>query len=110
MTAPVACHREDGELVGFLAPAEDGWVPTTVFGYPLGEATDRDSAEDLLLATGLSVLADRWSLRDGDTWLDALILEARPDAVTVSIVDANVEPYGQRRTLRAPIGDRLRRR
>lgn len=111
MTAPVACHRDDGELVGFLTPVDGGWVPTTVFGYPLGEAADRDSAEDLLLAVGLSVLADRWSLFDGDVWLDAMILEARPDEVTVAIVDANVEPYGQRRTLRAPVGtDRLRRR
>ena len=74
---------EPGELVGLLLPAEDaGWVPATVFGAPLGPATDEAQAESVVRAEGLSSLADRWWVRVGDgAWREAWLLEVKADRV-----------------------------
>jgi hypothetical protein len=76
-------HRrpEDNELLGYLRPAQDvlgQFIPVTVFGYPLGVATDQDEAQRVLESTGLSYLAE--------TWL--LTIPARLDPVAVQIVEA----------------------
>ncbi|MBM9464999.1 hypothetical protein JL108_16225 [Aeromicrobium sp. YIM 150415] len=101
-------HREDGELVGFVRPAEGGWAIETVFGHELGRFEHRGDAETSLAAAGLAYLADRWRLADeGD--LAVQIVEASPERVTVQVVDFGVpERYGQRISLEAPVGERLR--
>ncbi|MGY1774183.1 hypothetical protein [Blastococcus sp. SYSU D00813] len=86
-TSPV--HRpEDGELVGRLsAERRDGadvWVARTLFGTELATFGDRDAATAFLHARGLALLADRWwwsSPQEG--WVPVVLVEARPDAVTV---------------------------
>ncbi|MFP3713737.1 hypothetical protein [Puerhibacterium sp. TATVAM-FAB25] len=104
MTVPTSwlpVHRpSDDELVGYLLPAADDrrdrttaegdqvreWVPATLFGHPVGPAADEDAGRELLHATGLAVLADRWVLLrgegvDGPTTVE--IASARPDRVVV---------------------------
>lgn len=106
---PHPVYRDDNELIGFLHGADDAWVPTTVFGYPLAEATDRASAEDTLHSVGMSYLAERWLMRSGDEWLRAEIVEAGPDRVTVQLVDfGQADRYGERHVLTPPVHGSLR--
>ena len=87
----IAHHRPaDGELVGYLSPEDSGYLPRTVFGYPLGPVAARHEAVRTLEARGLSCLAEGWTLLDeaGDD-LRVQILSASPERVVV--VDA---PYG----------------
>lgn len=61
-------RRSDGELVGYLVLDGDGFVPLTIFGYPLAGALDLEEAETLLEERGLAVLAQPWllALDDGE--------------------------------------------
>lgn len=114
----VRVHRDDGELIGFVAQDESGWRPLTVFGHPIPAAAgdqgvdDQESAEARLHSVGLSYLADKWELRDGEDWISAQLVEASPAGVTVQLVDFfdHADRYGERQRLAAPVGeDRLRR-
>lgn len=102
--------REDGELIGFLNEADDAWTPVTVFGFALSEPTDRDAAESVLRAKGMSCLAEKWAINHENSWITAEIVEASPTHVIVREVDFFNHPdsYGQRHSLDAPVGDRLR--
>lgn len=103
-------HRPDGELMGFLKPAGQRWIPCTVFGFPLSEPFTKAAATDYVLAEGLSCLADRWELRDDNDWLNVTIIEASPTSVIISFADyGRPELFGKRHTLKAP-GDSLLRR
>ena len=75
--------NEPGELVGLLLAAEDDqWVPATVFGAALGQATDERLAESIVREHGLSSLADRWRVRIGaEEWREAWLLEVKTDRV-----------------------------
>jgi hypothetical protein len=82
-------RRDDGELIGFVEPDEDGgWRALAVFGAELATAPDRDSAIAEVRAAGLGVLAERWWYRDGEEWLPAAILEAAPGRVVAVVGDA----------------------
>ena len=100
-------HRaEDGELLGYLAPGEDGtFWPVTVFGHPLGGDGTREDAERTLDAIGLSYLADQWLLeRPGHQPISVQIVEASPDSVTVANVDYGTTlDYGHQFTLTSPV-------
>lgn len=101
-------HRRPGddELVGFLVPVDDGYLPVTVFGYVLGDPADFDDAAGLLEAVGMSYLAERWWLRRGEGWIAVQIVEAGPARVVVSSVDFGDEgEYGRRFPLEAPVGE-----
>ncbi|WP_256839376.1 hypothetical protein [Ornithinimicrobium faecis] len=113
----VPVHRDDGELIGFVAQDATGWRPLTVFGHPIAaargqeSALDRDSAEDRLHAVGMSYLAEKWEVRDGADWISAQLVEASPAGVTVQLVDFfdHADRYGERQRLTAPVEeDRLR--
>lgn len=112
-TIPV--HRDDGELLGYLEPVAppELWQPCTVFGYPMGEATSRDEAEEVLQRTGLSYLAERWEVLEGtdsEGWLRVDLVEVSPARVVTMVVDYGApERYGERITLTVPVGSRLRR-
>lgn len=74
----------DDELVGYLVPAGGGdppgqVVPVTVFGYPVGEVSDAESAQRVLEGFGLSYLAETWLLS----------IDGREDPISVRIVEAS---------------------
>lgn len=106
-----AIHRDDDELLGFLAPAGDGLqvIPTTVFGHQLAESCHPVDAIAVLESTGLSYLADRWELllENCHEPTTVQIFEASPDSVTVQSIDYE---YGTRYTLATPTDNRLQRR
>lgn len=86
-------HRlDDDELLGFLVPEGDLWVPVTVFGYRLADPGSRLAAESILDGTGLSYLADSWTLalEDGRC-ISVLITEAGPSRVVVTNADLGFE-------------------
>lgn len=94
-------HREDGELIGYLTTVGELWVPCTVFGFPLADATSRDEAEDYLHSHGLSYLAERWEYLHESDWITVSIVEASPQQVTLSFADyGHPDLYGTRKTLR----------
>src|SRR4051794_22350188 len=111
-------HRraEDDELLGYLCPVEgpaDRFVPLTVFGYPLADATDEHDAQQVLDSVGLSYLADRWLLTvDGHPDpISVEIVEAGPDQVRVKNVDfSSPADIGKVFALGVPVGGALRRR
>jgi hypothetical protein len=107
-------HRdEDGEVLGYLAPAEDGLcVPVTLFGHTLAEPGDADDARATLDSVGLSYLAERWllTLPEREEPVTVNIVEASPSRVRV----ANVDPgyleadHGHIWVLEVPVNGRLR--
>lgn len=80
-------RADDGELCGFVAPVDGGWVARTVFGADLGRHGDRDAAAEHVLAEGLAVLAERWILRHGASGDEEIVCiqEANAEAVTVAL-------------------------
>lgn len=110
-TTTRAVHRDDGELVGVLIADGALWAPCTVFGHRLAEARPEDEAVDFLIAEGLGSLAGGWEFNDDGAWLNVQVVEANTTHVTVSFADyGRADLFGQRRTLTAPVGGRLRRR
>ncbi|SFA80246.1 hypothetical protein SAMN05216266_101522 [Amycolatopsis marina] len=101
---------EDGELLGYLRPAGEGWQPLTVFGYPLADPADEADSRAELEARGLACLADRWSvyLPEDEDWFACQIRETGPDWVRVSIADFGSPDFGAMLTLHSPGPDRLR--
>lgn len=81
----IEVRRADGELVGFVAAHGEHWQARTVFGAPLATADDAGAAEELLLGTGLAVLAEPWWLRRDGEWVRVAVLEAGPGRVTVRV-------------------------
>ncbi|MGX5696729.1 hypothetical protein ACWKWP_11075 [Agromyces soli] len=59
-------RRPDGELVGWLRPDGDGFVPIDLLGRELGGAVDWLDGEALLEAQGIRYLADPYVLRLDD--------------------------------------------
>ncbi|NUL47415.1 hypothetical protein F7P69_19735 [Cellulosimicrobium funkei] len=88
MTIPedwIEHRREDGELVGWIVPGGDGFLPRDVLGFPVGEdPVDWVEAEEALVARGLAFLADRHRLRLPDgTERPVRISQASPDGIVV---------------------------
>lgn len=111
MTLQHPVQREDGETVGFVAETAEGWVPTTVFGHPVGEPSDRDDAERHLHGVGMSYLAEKWELHQDGDWITVEIVEAGPHQVTVQVIDiGQPDRYGERHVLAAPVDGALRMR
>lgn len=100
------CRQDDAELLGYIAPAGEGFQANTVFGFPVGGVSDRDNAEQTLESIGLIYLAERWLLTiDGrNEPITVQIVEAAPAKVTVKSVDYGYEgDYGTTFILDVPI-------
>jgi hypothetical protein len=76
----------DDELCGHVAYRDGRWCALTVFGAVLGRHDSRDAAEQQLLEEGLPSLAERWTLRHGETGDEEVVCiqEANAAAVTVA--------------------------
>jgi hypothetical protein len=79
-------HRrsDDGERVGWMKPAGDGFVAIDLLGRPRTGEVDWMLAEETLDELGLRYLADPHELRlDDGTWLRVRIAEVSPVAIRV---------------------------
>lgn len=79
-------HRrsDDGERVGWMLPAGDGFIPIDLLGRRVAGVVDWLSAEEMLDALGLAYLAEPHELllESGD-WLRVRIAEVSPDSLRV---------------------------
>ena len=106
-------REDDGELLGYLVPEGEMFIPVTVFGYRLGDPVDEYDASQVLESIGLSYLADTWvlSIENRDEPINVQIVEASPKALRVKSVDYGWEQdYGTIITLSVPEPGHLRRR
>jgi hypothetical protein len=80
-------RREDGELCGYVAEAEDRWRALAVFGAPLGDHATEQGAEADVRTRGLAVLGELWTLVDGESGDEqhVRIQQASPSEVTVAL-------------------------
>jgi len=79
-------HRrsDDGERLGWMEPADDGFVVIDLLGRRRTDAVEWMVAEKTLDGIGLSYLADPHELRlDDGSWLRVRIAEVSPDAIRV---------------------------
>jgi hypothetical protein len=104
-------HRraEDDELIGFLVPDGEWFVPVTMFGYPIAASAAREAAEEELDRRGLRYLAERWTLQlQGQSPIQVEIVEASPQKVVVKNVDfSSGLDHGTRFTIQAPVDYQL---
>lgn len=70
----VEVRRDDGELLGHVTGTEGRWQARTVFGAVLGEHAGADEAQREVRERGLAVLADRWTLVDGETGEEQVVV------------------------------------
>jgi hypothetical protein len=79
-------RQNDGELCGHVAERAGTWYALTVFGAVLGRHDDREGAAHQVLTDGLASLAERWTLRNGETGDEEVVCiqEANTTSVTLA--------------------------
>jgi hypothetical protein len=107
-------HRraDDGEVVGYLAPAADDLVvPMSLLGHALDEACDEHTAVDVLESAGLSMLAEAWRYVGDGADLRVRIVQVTPSHVVLKHEDFGdmSHDYGENFSLSLPAGDALQR-
>ena len=77
----------DDELCGLVERRDGVWCALVVFGVVLGRHDERGAAVEQVLRDGLAVLAERWTLRNGETRDEQIVCiqEATTEAVTVAL-------------------------
>ncbi len=80
-------RRDDGELVGWIRPEGELWVPVGLFGHDVGEAQEWLDAEAVLEGIGIGWLDDTWILETADGPARVRMVEVTPDRVAVKIDD-----------------------
>ena len=125
----VVCRPDDGELVGYLAPAPEACglvVPTTLAGTPAGPAGPTAGSTALLVRSGLAQLAGRWWCRLPGTlppgvldatapapeweWRPVVLVEVSPTGCRVRPEMPAPEELTAQAALPVPVGDLLRLR
>lgn len=86
----VEVRRSDRELIGWLRPEADEWMPVDLLGRDAAlEAVDFARGESVLEERGLGFLAERWSLSLADDEVFVRLSE-----VSTSRVIAVLDDYG----------------
>lgn len=110
-------RRDDGELLGWIHPDGEEWVPVDILGRTVSGPTEWLDAEAALEERGISWLADPWVLDgEGGGPLRVRIVEVTPDEdgapgrVVVKVDDFGdvSRPPTQQHVLSWPAPDRLR--
>ncbi|QNO38436.1 hypothetical protein H4J02_05370 [Protaetiibacter sp. SSC-01] len=84
VSAWIEHRRADGELVGWMRPEGDGFVPVDLLGRDRAGVLDWLAAEELLDGLGIGYLADAYVLeRPGRAPLRVRILEMSTDRIRV---------------------------
>jgi hypothetical protein len=107
-------HRraDDGEVVGYLAPAGDGLVvPMSLLGHTLDEPSDEHSATEVLEAAGLSMLAEAWRYVGDGADLRVRIVQVTASQVVLKHEDFGdmSHDYGDNFSVPLPAADVLQR-
>lgn len=112
MTNYKPVYREsDHELVGFVGKLPtDQWQTLTVFNYPLQEYATEQQAISALRATGLQILAEKWSFFDPELtdWYSCVIVEASPEKIRYKIVDWGHPNLEQEGVIQKPVPENFR--
>ncbi|GGI43705.1 hypothetical protein BCL57_000093 [Agromyces flavus] len=90
-------HRRgaDGELLGWMEPAEGGFVVIDLLGRPRSDALDWLAAEETLDALGIGYLGEPHELRlDTGEWIRVRITEASPRGIRVKQDDWGAQAVG----------------
>lgn len=109
-------RREDGELVGWIRPADgaeaagEDWTAIDVLGREVAASVDWLDAEAALEAHGLAFLADPWMLeREGAAPLRVRMVEVTPDRIVVKAEDyGDMSAASERFVVPWPLPPRLR--
>lgn len=103
-------RRDDGELVGWIAPEGDQWVPFDLLGRRASEPTEWLDAEAVLETLGLSYLAEPWMLEgESDRPLRVRFVEVTPERIVVKGEDFGaIDAYARRWELPWPVPSTLR--
>ena len=75
----------DGELCGYVEQRDGRWHALTVFGAVLGSHDERSGAADQVLNEGLSSLAERWTLRHGQSGDEEVVCIQEVNGGTVTV-------------------------
>ena len=97
-------RQRDGELCGHVDERGGQWYALTMFGAVLGRHDRRAGAADQVLTEGLASLAERWTLRRGDSGQEEVVCiqEANAAAVTVPgvlLAARRADPYDHGREI-----------
>jgi hypothetical protein len=81
-------RSDDGELLGWIRPHGEEFVPVTLLGHDLAEPSDWLQAEERLEARGLSWLAEPWTFTSADHGdIRVRIVDVRPDGIRIKTED-----------------------
>jgi hypothetical protein len=105
-------HRRggDGERVGWMLPAGDGFVAVDLLGRHRTDVVDWLTAEETLDELGISYLGDAYELRlDDGEWIRVRLIEISSAAIIAKQEDwGDMNAPQVRYTLPFPITDALR--
>jgi hypothetical protein len=73
-------RHADGELCGYVDERCGRWFALTVFGAVIGHHDRREQAAHEVPVDGLASLAERWTLRNGESGAEEVVCiqEANP--------------------------------
>ena len=75
----------DNELCGHVEQRDGRWLALTIFGVALGEHEERGEAVSQVLDDGLALLAERWTLRNGETGEEEIVCIQEANAARVVV-------------------------
>lgn len=105
-------RRADGERLGWMEPADDGFVVIDLLGRRRTGAIDWLEAEETLDALGIGYLGEPHELRlDTGEWLRVRITEASPRGIRLKQDDWGAQAVGAPQvffTVEFPVSDDLR--
>ena len=104
-------RRGDGELVGWIVPAGEGFTTVDLLGRVDADEVSWDLAEERLEERGLAYLADKYELLlETGEWLGVVITEVSPDGIRVKQDDFGAVgmPDQQHFEVPFPVPDTLR--
>jgi len=77
-------RRSDGEIVGWIVPAGEGFTTVDLLGREDLDEVAWDVAEERLEERGIGYLADKYELLlESGEWLRVVITEVSPDRIRV---------------------------
>ncbi len=89
-------RRDDGELLGWILPANEDWAAVDILGRPVAGPMDWLDAEAALEEHGLAWLADPWMLEgEAERPIRVRVVEVTPDRDGVAgHIVVKVDDYG----------------